>query len=189
MHVHTEDKQVIAHLYRGEMNRLTVYRQRLDITTNWSITIMTAILVIYMDNSVEIYFVFFPLIMLLLFSFLEARRYRYFYTSANRVQMMEIGYFGKQILTLDNGHQGELIHLLHNIMNVQLLISLRDAWMIRFYRNYVWFSYICILVLIYKQLTSGSIEKAHIVFSSCLETFYIIVHVVVHYAHKDVVDM
>ena len=25
----------ISHLYRGEMNRLTVWRQRLDITSNW----------------------------------------------------------------------------------------------------------------------------------------------------------
>lgn len=33
----------IAHLYRGEMNRLTVWRQRLDVTTNWAILVATAL--------------------------------------------------------------------------------------------------------------------------------------------------
>ena len=35
---------IIAHLYRGEMDRTTSWRQRLDSTTNFAMTIMGAIL-------------------------------------------------------------------------------------------------------------------------------------------------
>jgi len=32
-----------SHLYRAEMNRMLVWRQRLDITTNWAIILATAL--------------------------------------------------------------------------------------------------------------------------------------------------
>ena len=31
------DGNAMAHFYRGEMNRLTVWRTRMDVTTNWAI--------------------------------------------------------------------------------------------------------------------------------------------------------
>lgn len=34
----------MAHLYRGEMDRMTTWRQRLDQTTYWAVTVMAAIL-------------------------------------------------------------------------------------------------------------------------------------------------
>lgn len=141
--IKNEDKQVIAHLYRGEMNRLTVYRQRLDITTNWSITVMSAILVIYLTSNIQLNFIFFPLIILLLFSFLEARRYCYFYTSSKRVELLEIGFFGKQIL--NDTASNEMYNLSENLIRLNYSIPILKSWMIRFYRNYIWFSYICLL--------------------------------------------
>ena len=36
----------MSHFYRGEMGRIMVWRQRLDITTNWAITSSTAIITI-----------------------------------------------------------------------------------------------------------------------------------------------
>ena len=34
----------MSHFYRGELGRIMVWRQRLDITTNWAITSSTAII-------------------------------------------------------------------------------------------------------------------------------------------------
>ena len=34
----------MAHLYRGEVHRMTNWRERLDRTTNWAVTVMAAIL-------------------------------------------------------------------------------------------------------------------------------------------------
>lgn len=152
----TEDKQVVAHLYRGEMNRMTVYRQRLDITTNWAITLETAVLVVYLDKKIDLVFVLFPLTILLFLSFLEARRYRYFYTSVRRVQYLESEYFAKQIFGA-NLDGIRLSPLVHNLTNVQFLIDLPRAWAVRFYRNYIWLYYICLVVMTYKHMTMETI--------------------------------
>ncbi len=36
----------MSHFYRGEMGRIMVWRQRLDVTSNWAITSTTAIITI-----------------------------------------------------------------------------------------------------------------------------------------------
>src|SRR5207302_883417 len=40
----------MSHFYRGELGRIMVWRQRLDITTNWAITSSTAIITIAFAN-------------------------------------------------------------------------------------------------------------------------------------------
>src|SRR5205814_4124993 len=40
----------MSHFYRGELGRIMVWRQRLDITTNWAITSSTAIITIAFSN-------------------------------------------------------------------------------------------------------------------------------------------
>ncbi len=42
---------VVAHLYRGEMDRAVNWRQRLDQTTNWAVTIIAGILAYAFSNS------------------------------------------------------------------------------------------------------------------------------------------
>jgi uncharacterized membrane protein len=151
MMVPPEDRQVVAHLYRGEMNRMTVYRQRLDTTTHWAITLETAILVVYLGSDVGSAFICFPLMVLLFLSFLEARRYRYFYTSAKRVQCLEVGFFAKQIFQRTTDDQFYI--LLNNLQHVQLWIGLWPAWVVRFYRNYIWLCYISLAMMTYKHLS------------------------------------
>jgi uncharacterized membrane protein len=188
MYVETENKQVVAHLYRGEMNRLTVYRQRLDITTNWAITLISGILVIYINRNIDLYFVFFPLIILFFFSLLEARRYRYFFTSAKRVQLLEIGYFGKQIFS-ECTSGNELNELTINLITVNYLITLKDAWIIRFYRNYIWLSYMCLLIMTYKYLTIEFRSVAHLIFLIILYGIYVSLHILLYIFQNHDVDM
>ena len=187
MYIETENKQVVAHLYRGEMNRLTVYRQRLDITTNWAVTLVSAIMVIYINKDIELYFVFFPLIILIFLSFLEARRYRYFYTSAKRVQMLEIGYFARQIFL--QKLSPELSHLVDNLITVNYLISLKDSWIIRFYRNYIWLSYICLLIMTYKYLTIPFRTYSHFIFLIIMDVLYFGLHGVLYYHQIESIDL
>src|SRR6476620_2892332 len=69
----------LAHLYRGEVYRSTVWRTRLDSTTNWAV-VTTGIALSATFSSTEAS----PLPMVLvglivsIFLLLEARRYRYF---------------------------------------------------------------------------------------------------------------
>lgn len=180
MKVDKEDKQVVAHLYRGEMNRMTVYRQRLDTTTNWAITLESAILVIYLDKKLEFYFILFPLAILLFLSFLEARRYRYFYTSAKRVQFLETGYFAQQIFQQELDLENPLDALIENVSHVQFLIGLRQAWIIRFYRNYIWLYYISLVIMTYKYTTIPTKTLWHLVSAILLYFSCLVLHVTLH---------
>lgn len=80
----------IAHLYRGEVYRSTVWRTRLDITTNWAI-VSTGIafsIVFASANASPL-----PLILVgmlvVVFLYLEARRYRYFNVWRARARHLE----------------------------------------------------------------------------------------------------
>lgn len=179
----TEDKQVVAHLYRGEMNRMTVYRQRLDITTNWAVTLETAVLVVYLNRDVEIVFILFPLIILLFLSFLEARRYRYFYTSVRRVQYLESEYFAKQIFHTNLQDDIQLSPLVYNLANVRFLISLPHAWSIRFYRNYIWLYYICLVMMTYKYMTSKDVLLSDTLLMIVLYFACALSHLLLHIHH------
>lgn len=181
MKVEKEDKQVVAHLYRGEMNRMTVYRQRLDTTTNWAITLESAILVIYLDKKLEFYFILFPLTILLFLSFLEARRYRYFYTSAKRVQFLETGYFAQQIFQQELDLEDPFHLLIENVSHVQFLIGLRQAWIIRFYRNYIWLYYISMVIMTYKYMTIQSKTLWHMVSVIILYLSCLVLHLILHF--------
>lgn len=85
----------MAHLFRAEVQRSTQWRTRLDTTTNWAIT-TTAAVVSFSFTSV-----YSPNLVLLagagmVYTFLvvEARRYRYYDLWAQRVRLMESGFWG-----------------------------------------------------------------------------------------------
>ncbi|MDE2578519.1 MAG: DUF2270 domain-containing protein [Hyphomicrobiales bacterium] len=96
----------IAHLYRGEVYRSTIWRTRLDNTTNWSIVTM-GIALSSTFSSPEASPLPLVLVGLLLAVFMtfEARRYRYFNVWRARARWMET-HFYVAILTgapLDDG--------------------------------------------------------------------------------------
>ena len=69
----------IAHLYRGEIYRSTIWRTRLDNTTNWSIvTLGIALSSTYSSREASPLPLILIGMLLAVFLGLEARRYRYF---------------------------------------------------------------------------------------------------------------
>ena len=40
---HRDVVTAVSHLYRAEMNRMSVWRQRLDVTSNWAVILATAL--------------------------------------------------------------------------------------------------------------------------------------------------
>ena len=84
----------IAHLYRGEVYRSTVWRTRLDSTTNWSIVTM-GIALSSTFSSPEASSLPLILVGMLLTVFLgfEARRYRYFNVWRARARWMETNFY------------------------------------------------------------------------------------------------
>ena len=69
----------VAHLYRGEVYRSTVWRTRLDNTTNWSIvTLGIALSSTFSSREASELPLILIGLLLAVFLGLEARRYRYF---------------------------------------------------------------------------------------------------------------
>ena len=88
----------LAHLYRGEVYRSTVWRTRLDSTTNWAV-VTTGIALSATFSSAEAS----PLPMVLVglivtvFLLFEARRYRYFNVWRARARLLETDFFAPMI--------------------------------------------------------------------------------------------
>ncbi len=80
----------IAHLYRGEVYRSTIWRTRLDNTTNWAVATMGIALSVSYSNSAASPL---PLLLvgplLIVFLIFEARRYRYFNVWRARARWIE----------------------------------------------------------------------------------------------------
>ena len=79
----------MSHFYRGEMGRIMVWRQRLDVTTNWAITSSTAIITIaFSTREVPHIIFFFNLAIVWVLLWIEARRYRFYDAFRARVRML-----------------------------------------------------------------------------------------------------
>lgn len=80
----------IAHLYRGEIYRSTIWRTRLDTTTNWSVvTLGIALSIAFSSPNASPLPLVLVGILILFFLSLEARRYRYFNVWRARARWME----------------------------------------------------------------------------------------------------
>jgi uncharacterized membrane protein len=81
---------VMVHFYRGEIHRSTVWRQRLDATTNWAVLTTAGMLSFSFADSDHSHIILL-LSNLIIFAYLliEARRFRYFEVYRARVRMLE----------------------------------------------------------------------------------------------------
>ena len=98
----------LAHLYRGEVYRSTVWRTRLDSSTNWAV-VTTGIALSATYSSAEASPLPLVLVGLLVSVFLlfEARRYRYFNVWRARARLLETDFYAPMIegegVRLDSG--------------------------------------------------------------------------------------
>lgn len=84
----------LAHLYRGEVYRSTLWRTRLDQTTNWAIvTTGIALSLSFADENASPLPLILVGILVLVFLIFEARRYRYFNVWRARCRLMETDLF------------------------------------------------------------------------------------------------
>jgi uncharacterized membrane protein len=137
----------MSHFYRGEMGRIMVWRQRLDITTNWAITSSTAIITIAFSNrEVPHIIFFFNLAIVWAMLWIEARRYRFYDAFRARVRMLEAHFLVPMVM--ENRHllEGEWKKLVcEDLILPCFKITKLEAIGRRLKRNYV-FIFILIMV-------------------------------------------
>lgn len=137
----------MSHFYRGEMGRIMVWRQRLDVTTNWAITSSTAIITIaFSSREVPHIIFFFNLAILWVLLWIEARRYRFYDAFRARVRMLEAHFLVPMVMENRDLLQGEWKKLVcEDLILPCFKISKLEAIGRRLKRNYI-FIFIMILV-------------------------------------------
>jgi len=137
----------MSHFYRGELGRIMVWRQRLDITTNWAITSSTAIITIAFSNrDVPHIIFFFNLAIVWVMLWIEARRYRFYDAFRARVRMLEAHFLVPMVMENRQMLQGEWKKLVcEDLILPSFKISKLEAVGRRLKRNYV-FIFILIMV-------------------------------------------
>ncbi len=80
----------LAHLYRGEVHRMKLWRERLDRTTNWAVILMAALMTYAFSNQAHPhYVVLIGNAAIGLFLVVEARRYRAYDVWRSRVRTIQ----------------------------------------------------------------------------------------------------
>ncbi|WP_108661404.1 DUF2270 domain-containing protein [Acuticoccus kandeliae] len=130
----------LAHLYRGEVYRSTVWRTRLDTTTNWAVvTLGVALSITFASPEASALPLILVGILIHFFLVLEARRYRYFNVWRARCRWMEKHFFAPMLVDgdvhLEEGWQNTLANdYWHPRYHVSLMVSIGR----RIRRNYFW---------------------------------------------------
>lgn len=130
----------LAHLYRGEVYRSTIWRTRLDNTTNWAVATMgIALSVSYSSSDASPL----PLLLvgplLIVFLIFEARRYRYFNVWRARARWIERNFYAPLLrgegVRLDGGWNATLAR---DYCEPRHHISFANAIGRRLRRTYMW---------------------------------------------------
>ncbi|MFB9266313.1 DUF2270 domain-containing protein [Bradyrhizobium erythrophlei] len=88
----------LAHLYRGEVYRSTVWRTRLDSSTNWAVvTTGIALSVTYSNTEASPLPLVLVGLLVTVFLLFEARRYRYFNIWRARARLLETDFYAPMI--------------------------------------------------------------------------------------------
>lgn len=141
----------LAHLYRSEVHRCTVWRTRLDTTTNWAVvTLGVALSIAYAAPDASPL----PLVLVgisnLFFLTLEARRYRYCDLWRERFRSMEVNFYGPILGKRTPAQPGWAIALQQDYAHPEFGISYLHAMGRRIRRSYLWIMLIQLLAFVGK---------------------------------------
>jgi len=129
----------MVHLFRAEIQRANVWRQRLDTTTNWAVVATGATLSIaFSQAAVHHGIIILNTLLVLWFLFIEARRYRYYELWSYRVRLMETDFYAAMLVPPFHPSPEWAESLAENLLTPSFPISMWEAFGRRLRRNYFW---------------------------------------------------
>ncbi|HQR40824.1 MAG TPA: DUF2270 domain-containing protein [Blastocatellia bacterium] len=139
----------LAHFYRGEISRANTWRTRLDGTFNWAVlTTGTTLSFAFGDVNSPHVVLLINSLLIAVFLFIEARRYRYYEVWSSRVRVIETDYIApllssnvRSVTHRDAWSE----HLAEDLLRPHFTVGLWEAVGRRLRRNYIW---IFVLVLV-----------------------------------------
>ena len=128
----------VSHFHRAEIGRMAGWRDRIDRTTNWAITVVAAMLSLSLSTSSAHHGVLiFAMLLILLLLWIEARRYRFFDVYRARVRQFERHYFA-QIFSPQEDHSANWLAIVgESLRTPKFHISHGAAFARRLRRNYI----------------------------------------------------
>ncbi|MEW6401111.1 MAG: DUF2270 domain-containing protein [Chloroflexota bacterium] len=129
----------MVHLFRAEIQRANVWRQRLDTTTNWAVVATGATLSIaFSQPDVHHGIIILNTLLVMWFLFIEARRYRYYELWSYRVRLMETDFYAAMLVPPFHPSPEWAESLAENLLTPSFPISMWEAFGRRLRRNYIW---------------------------------------------------
>lgn len=124
---------------------------RLDNTTNWAV-IATGAAISFVFASPENHFgvIILNTLLITLFLWIEARRYRYYELWSYRARLMETDFFAAMLVPPFAPHPEWAENLAESLLQPQFPISMWEAFGRRFRRNYLWIYVILAAALLLK---------------------------------------
>lgn len=133
---------MMAHFYRGEISRANVWRQRLDATFNWAVlTTGTTLSFAYGNVSSPHVVILINSLLIAVFLFIEARRYRYYEVWSSRVRVIETDYLAPMLspkIRSVTPRDAWSEHLAEDLLRPHFTVGLWEAVGRRLRRNYIW---------------------------------------------------
>lgn len=141
-----EKANMLIHYYRGELGRMTSWRDRIDRTTNWAMTVVAGLLSVSLSTSSSHHgVVLFAMLLISLFLMIEARRYRFFDVYRARVRQLERYYFAQALCSQAELNPDWAAAIAKSLRSPVFLMGYREALTRRIRRNYVWMYLILLL--------------------------------------------
>ncbi|QCS43301.1 DUF2270 domain-containing protein [Natrinema versiforme] len=130
---------VVAHLYRGEVDRAVNWRTRLDSTTNWAVTVIAGILAYAFSSEDTAHSIVLVAILIgIVFLLIEARRYRRYDIWRSRVRTMQENLFANALDPTEGIEQRDWRpQLSEDYRDPAVKMPLRDALAHRLRRVYL----------------------------------------------------
>jgi uncharacterized membrane protein len=154
-----ETTNVMIHYYRGEIGRMSGWRNRIDQTTNWAITVVAAMLSVALSTPTAHHGVLLMALLLIsLLLFVEARRYRFFDVYRTRVRQIERHYFAQVYSPIPSGTDIDWMKAIgQSLRQPTFHMTLLQALSRRIERNYFWM-YAILLVAWLLKLASPELQ-------------------------------
>jgi len=134
----SEFTTAMVHYYRAEIQRSNVWRNRLDATTNWAVVSTGAVLSFVFASPENHYGVIILITLLVtLFLWIEARRYRYYELWSLRARLVETDFFAAMLVPPFAPHAEWAESLADSLLNPEFPISMLEAIGRRLRRNYI----------------------------------------------------
>lgn len=147
----SEFTTAMTHFYRGEIQRANTWRNRLDATTNWAIVTTAAVISFALANAANTHAVLLiDMVLILIFLWIESRRYRYFELFSYRVRLLETDFFAAMLVPPFQPSADWAETLSTSLLRPKFPISIWEAVGRRLRRNYLAILGILLLVWCFK---------------------------------------